>query len=152
MKTILIVLLTAINLNAKTIKEGDTTYTCSPVKTCEDELKQAKAEIAKLKKQIKNQKPVVVTKEVIVEKEAKPVVYRFETIKKVHKYHLVSIVYAPDIYTVEAKNISNNEAKAEARSKRVPGLIYQYQFDNGLTPLVGININGSLSLGLGLEF
>jgi hypothetical protein len=147
MKTMILTLLIALNINAKTIKEGDTTYTCNPVKTCDEKLQQAYAEIAKLKKQLKNQKTII--KEVTIEK---PVVYKFETIKKVHKYHLISIVYAPDIYTVEAKNISNNQAKAEARSKRVPGLTYQYQFENGLTPLIGMNINGSLSLGLGLEF
>ena len=147
MKTILLVLLAAINVNAKTIKEGDTTYTCNPVKTCDEKLQQAYAEIAKLKKQLKNQK--IIIKEVTVEK---PMVYRFETIKKVHKYHIVSIILLPTIDSVDAKVTSPTTAKAEANSSYKPGITYQYQFESGIVPQAGLLLNGNVLLGVGLEF
>ena len=134
--TMLIVLLAVGLVEAKTIKEGEQEYTCSPKKTCEEQLKAAKAEIARLKKQLQN--PVVVEKV----KETK--------IKK----HIISVVAVDNIKNVESKNISPSSASTEARTDLVPALSYQYQTDSGLTPLVGLTFANKTKLifGLGFEF
>ncbi len=136
--TALIVLFAAALVEAKTIKEGDQEYTCSVKKTCDEQLKAARAEIARLKKQLVEQPKVVV-----------------ETIEKVKiKKHLISVVAVDNIKNVESKNISPSSSSTEARTDLVPGLMYQYQLNSGLSPMVGLTFANKTKLmfGLGFEF
>jgi hypothetical protein len=135
----LILLLIPLSINAKTIKEGDTEYQCNPVKTCDQKLKTAYAEIARLKKQVK-------------------VVYVDRTVEKivektVIKKHIVSLSAVDSITLVEAKS-NGNTGLALAESSYSPLLTYQYQTDSGITPLVGLSFGNKLKpvFGLGYKF
>jgi hypothetical protein len=143
MKTFIMTLLLTITVQAKTIKEGDKEYQCSPVKTCEDQLKSARAEIAKLRKRVK-------------ELEAQPakVITMTEYVEETEvKKHIVSVLAVNDVKKIEA-SASGNTGKAEVRTGLVPALSYQYQFDMGLTPLLGVSFGKELNpiFGLGYEF
>lgn len=144
MKFLITILLFSLSLNAKTIKEGDQEYSCNPIikKTCEDELKKANAEIRRLKAK----KPVEVVKEVIKEVDK-------TNIKK----HIVSLDLHSGVTSNEVKTSSTNTtqtAEGKIETGYVPSLNYQYQFDSGLVPKVGVDIqkNPKLNFGLGYEF
>jgi hypothetical protein len=135
----LILFLIPLSINAKTIKDGDTEYKCNPVKTCDQKLKTAYAEIARLKKQVK-------------------VVYVDRTVEKivektVIKKHLVSVSAINSVDSIEA-NKSGNTATALAQSAYKPLITYQYQTNSGITPLIGLTFSFQprLMLGLGYEF
>ena len=135
--TMLIVLLAVGLVEAKTITEDGQEYSCNVKKTCDEQLKAARVEIAKLKKQLQN--PVVVV----------------EQVKEVEiKKHIISVVAVDNIKNVESKNISPSSASTEARTDLVPALSYQYQTDSGLTPLIGLTFANKTKLmfGLGFEF
>lgn len=146
MKLFLMMLMLVSIASAKTIKEGDTEYQCTPMENCEDQLKKLKAENARLKKQLKEKKEVQVVQ--IVEKPVEKVVYETE-IKK----HIISLVSANE--SNDAKVSTNaNTATATSETRYIPSLTYQYQFDNGITPLVGLGFGNQLKgvFGLGYEF
>lgn len=134
--TMFIVLLATVLVEAKTIKEDGQEYSCSVKKSCEEQLKAARAEISRLKKQLGEQPKVVV-----------------ETKKEIKK-HLISVIAIDNIKNVESKNISPSSSSTEARTDLVPALSYQYQMDSGLTPLVGLTFANKTKLmfGLGFEF
>lgn len=127
----------------KTIKEGDTEYQCSPVKTCDERLKVAYAEIARLKKQLK-QSATVVTKTEVVEK-----VIEKTKIKK----HIVSVLAIDSVKDVSASQVNANLAKASVTTGYIPAVTYQYQMDMGLTFLGGLSLGNEIKplLGLGFE-
>lgn len=137
---VLAALLTTSFVQAKTISENGQDYTCSPKKTCEDKLKQARAEIAKLKKQLAEKVTTVTVIETVTEVEVKK--------------HLISVIAVDNIKNVESRNISPSSASTEARTGLVPAVSYQYQTDSGLTPMLGLTFANKTKLmfGLGFEF
>jgi len=80
----------------------------------------------------------VVTKKVVVEKE-------------VIKHHILGLYAARDVSSAGV-NQSNGTATGTVQTAYEPGLKYQYQFNFGLVPEVGINIKGNPMVGLGFEF
>jgi hypothetical protein len=131
----------------KTIKEGDTEYQCNPVKTCDEKLKSAYAEIARLKKQLK-QSSVVITKTETV-----------ETVREVTKIkkHIISVVGHKSVIDVNTKTFTSGTtqvAEGMVETAYIPAIVYQYQFNNGTTPMIGLDINrgSGLVFGLGYEF
>jgi len=136
---------------AKTLKEGDQEYSCTPVKTCDERLKSAYAEISRLKKQLKEQ-----SKEVVKEK----VVYAERIVEKETtkiKKHIISVIAhksVQDISTDRDTTGPEYSAQTTVNTGYVPALTYQYQFDMGLVPMIGIDITkkSGLILGLGFEF
>jgi hypothetical protein len=128
-----------LSLNSKTIVQDNTEYQCNPVKTCDQKLKAAYAEIARLKKQVK-----IVYVDRTVEK---------VTEKTIIKKHIVSVSAINSVDSIEA-NKSGNTATAVAQSSYRPVISYQYQTDSGITPLIGLTFGFAprLMLGLGYEF
>ena len=124
--TIMIFLLAATIAFGKTIKEGEQEYSCNPVKTCEDQLKEAKAEIKRLKAQLKEQKVVIQDKVVVQE-------------KLVRKPHLVSLITHKTHYNFDSA-LSNDKATLEVTKGYTPAVTYQYLMENGITPLLGVDI------------
>ena len=138
MKYLLLILI-PLSINAKVITQDNTEYQCNPVKTCDQKLKAAYAEIARLKKQVKT---VIITHEVekVVE-------------KTVIKKHILSVSAVDSITLVEAKS-NGNTGLAVAESAYYPLVSYQYQTDFGITPLIGLSFGNKLKpvFGLGYEF
>lgn len=137
---------------AKTIKDGEQEYSCTPVKTCDERLKSAYAEISRLKKQLKEQSSKEVVKEKVVYAER---VVEKETTKI--KKHIISVIAHKSVQDVTTdRDTTGPEYSAEAKVNTgyVPALTYQYQFDMGLVPMIGIDITkkSGLILGLGFEF
>lgn len=147
MKYLLIIILAATTSFAKTIKDGNTEYQCNPIKTCDEKLKTAYAEIARLKKQLK-QSATVVTKVETVEK-----VTEVTKIKK----HIVSFIGHKVVLDVRTKTNNTGSsvyADTTVETGYVPAVTYQYQAKNGLTPLIGVDLNkmSGILFGLGYEF
>lgn len=134
MKTFIAMLLLSVTIHAKTIKEDNQEYTCTVKKPCDEQLKAARAQIALLKKQLKEQKPEIQIEE-------------FTQIQ----HHIVSLLLVRDLADVSTTTTATS-SKADVSVKYVPSLSYQYQFDNGLTPLIGSTSKGHLFGGLGFEF
>lgn len=134
MKTFIAMLLLSVTIHAKTIKQDDQEYTCSPKKSCDEQLKAARAQIVLLKKQLKEQKPEIQIEEFVE-----------------IKHHIVSLLLVRDLSDVSTTT-SANSTKADVRVNYLPSLSYQYQLDNGLTPLIGSTFKGHLFGGLGFEF
>ena len=146
MKYLLIIILAATTSFGKTIKDGDTEYQCTPVKTCDEKLKTAYAEIARLKKQLKQ--TTVITKVETVEK-----VTEVTKIKK----HIVSVIghkVVLDVRTKTNNTGSSVSADTTVETGYAPAVTYQYQAENGLVPLIGIDLNkmSGILFGLGFEF
>jgi hypothetical protein len=141
MKYLLMLLLTT-TVNAKTIKEGDTEYQCVVKKTCDEQLKAAKAEIKRLK-------------QLLLHKEVVEYPYPVEKIvtKTTIKKHIISILAVDTVQNLKAST-SGSSATASADSGLVPAVSYQYQADNGLVGLLGASFGSSVKpiLGLGIEF
>jgi hypothetical protein len=138
----LLMLLLSTTVNAKTIKEGDMEYQCQPKKTCDEQLKAARAEIKRLK-------------QLLLHKEVVEYPYPVEKIvtKTTIKKHIVSLVAIDSIQKVEVA-AAGSTAHASAESGLVPGITYQYQTDMGLVGLIGASFGASVKpiLGLGIEF
>jgi hypothetical protein len=86
----------------------------------------------------------VIIKEKIVEK---------QKIKK----HLISVVAHEGIISNESKTYQSGSTiigEGKIETNYIPAVTYQYQTDNGLVPLIGIDIKGNpkLNFGLGYEF
>lgn len=130
---------------SKTIKEGDKEYTCSPVRTCEEELALLKKENKRLKKLLSEKKVETVTVEV-----EKVVEVETEVIKK----HIVSLLIVNGVKELKTERVSADTVRATAKTGLVPAVAYQYQMDIGLTPLLGLELktNANLLFGLGYEF
>lgn len=149
MKTLLLILISSLALG-KTIKEGDKEFTCTPVKTCDEKLKAAYAEIKRLKKELKDE---IAIAPLLCE----PKVVTVERVVKKVKKHIVSVIAHN---TTTESNTSKDtigpvySATAEVSTAYVPAITYQYQFESGLTPLIGLDIkkNPKAILGLGIEF
>ena len=118
---------------------------CEIVKTytrCDVEKQKLRNKIAELERQVKelkDRKPLEAAVVTSVETETVDV----ETIK----HNILSIYMARDI-----ENASSNGNTATVQTAYEPGIKYQYQFDFGLVPEVGINVKGNPMFGLGWEF
>lgn len=136
---------------AKTVKEGDQEYSCTPVITCDERLKSAYAEISRLKKQLKEQSKEVVKEKVVY---AERIVEKETTKIKKHIISLIAHKSVQDIDTDKDSTGPEYSAEAKVNTGYVPALTYQYQFDMGLVPMIGIDITkkSGLILGLGFEF
>jgi hypothetical protein len=75
-------------------------------------------------------------------------------VKKVIKKHIVSVITSRDVEKINAYQTSSTTATAQVETGYVPAVTYQYQFDMGLTPLIGASFGSKVRpvLGLGFEF
>jgi len=142
---LLITLLSAVSFG-KTIKEGDVEYQCNPVKTCDEKLKAAYAEISRLKRLTKQ--TTVITK-----------IEKVETVKEVTKIkkHIISVIGHKSIIDTSTKTTTSGTtqtAEGQVVTGYIPAVTYQYQLDIGLVPMIGLDITSGSGLvfGLGLEF
>lgn len=140
MKLFFLILLFGCLLEAKTIKHENQDYQCTPVKSCEEQLKIARAEIKALKKQLKEKITVIITEIKEVE-------------KLVNRKNIISILAVKDVISVDSYTL-NNVAEAKVETGYIPAVTYQYKFDSGFTPLLGVSIGNNLNpiVGLGWEF
>jgi hypothetical protein len=97
---------------------------------------------------MKDCKPRVVTK--TVTKEIPVTVEKRVEVDKTKK-HLISIA-AHRAVTSSYTRTSPGLAEAGVDIKYVPALLYQYQFDSGLTPMLGVDTQLSPIFGLGFGF
>lgn len=145
--TVLVLLsaaLYAVNSEAKVIIEAEgNQYSCTKVKSCEDKLKDAYAQIAKLKKQIKdndlNHKTVVMVKEVLVEaKQSK---------------NTLSLDVRKDFTGISTRS-SGPVVTVEAEKNIVVGLNYYRHliFGTKLGAGAGLDTNGVPKLVMGFDF
>lgn len=150
MKYIIALLLAASLSQAKTIKEDGKEYQCNPVKTCEERLIAVRAELKKVKQQLKEEQDKLAFYSRVSEKETVVEVIKE---KKIIKKHILSVLAHK---TAESMSVEqgNNYANIESSTVYIPSITYQYQFDIGLVPLIGLDLykNTGLLLGLGLEF
>lgn len=125
---------------AKDIKEGDIEYSCKPKKNCDELLKNARSEIAVLKKKLAEKRTVVITEEIEVETE-------------VYRKHTLSLISSTESNDAKSTS-SSNYATSSAETRYIPALTYQYQFDNGITPLIGVGVGSRVKpiIGLGYSF
>lgn len=140
MKNLLIILLMyslPYNLlQAKTITESDgTQYQCTKLSTCDEKLKQAYAEIARLKKQ----KP----REVVVEK----------IVEAKQNKNLVVLEGRRDILGVNT-TVSGNQTKTVVDKDLVLGLDYYRRdmFKSNVGLGIGLDTNGVIKGLVGLSF
>lgn len=119
---------------------------CEVVKTftkCDVDKQALRNKIAKLEQeleQLRQKQPIVIINDIV----------REET---VILKHIVSVVaYETIISSSTSQN--NGVAQAEMSKGYVPAVTYQYQFDLGLVPLIGVDIKSKpqLIFGLGYEF
>lgn len=126
---------------AKKITEGNVTYQCVPEKNCEDKLKEARTEIARLKKKLKEQKPATIEKTVYVDK----------IVKKEAKKNILSLYTHRDVLGSDATTTANG-ATARTDSGFIPGIMYQRVTDSGLVFGAGVNTNAHPVFDLGYSF
>ncbi len=100
---------------------------------------------------------IAVLEKRIKELEGKPIPvitqYRFRdrvTEKQVIKHSILSLYMARDVSSVNVSQQGGGTATVQ--TSFLPGIKYQYQFNFGLVPEVGINTNGNPIFGLGFEF
>lgn len=144
MKYLLIILLPGF-LQAKIIKDGDLEYQCIPKKTCEDKLKNLTEENNKLKKQLVKETANIKIREIITTE---------TIIEKVKlKKHILSVLFVNDIKSSSSSS-SGLTSTANIKTGYTPAITYQYQFNNGITPIGGVSLGKDLNgiLGLGFEY
>lgn len=71
-----------------------------------------------------------------------------EVDKEVRPHHIVSLYMARDYFKTEP----NNAGGTTLETAYQPGIKYQYQFNMGLVPEIGINTKAHVLFGLGWEF
>jgi hypothetical protein len=151
MKHLLIGLLISFNLNAKTITQDGQEYSCSPKKSCQDELKAAKAEIKKLKKQLAEQKPVIQEKVVT---EEKIVVQERVVVKKAKEnLNIVQVGLRQDtVHT--GVSVSSNSATVTEYKDLVADITYYRRkvTSDGIGLGIGIDANGVIRGVFGVEW
>lgn len=150
MKYIIALLLASSLAQAKTIKEDGKEYQCNPVKTCEERLVAVRAELKRVKQQLKEEQDKLAFYDRTYQKETVVEVVRE---KKIIKKHILSVLAHKTTEEMLVEQ-GNNYAKIESSTIYIPAITYQYQFQNGLVPLIGVDLykNTGLLLGLGYEF
>ena len=131
MRLIIALILISFQTHAKTIKEGDREYSCSPKATCEERLKQAEEKLKQAKKQ--------------------RVIELVEVDRPVYKKHLFS-VFAHRAIVSKTSTSNGVNGTVGIRTELVPGFMYQYKFDNGFVPMLSFDGVGELAGGVGIEF
>lgn len=115
--------------------------------------------IEKLQKELKeleSRKETVEIRETVVEK---PVYVEKIVEKKVTKtkikHHIISIFGHPAATSSSSSSSSSpgtTTATGKVETEYIPGLMYQYQFNFGLVPMIGIDTEKQLIFGVGFEF
>lgn len=144
---------------------------CVPVKSCSEKLSDSRAEVKALKSklaalesknaQLSAQLVALESKnahlnaqlEASESKNSKTQVIEWTKVKYLtqkQKKHILSVVAHKSVQSVETSSSLNTE-KATVNMGYIPGLVYQYQFDSGVVPMVGTDKKG-LILGVGWEF
>ena len=135
--------------------KGSECEVVSVVTRCDVEKQTLKRKIARLEKRIReleSQKNLVQTvyvpRTVYVDRH---LVYQRTIEKEVVRHNIVSFYLARDLsgYT---NSQNNGVSSASVQSSFEPGIKYQYQFNFGLVPELGINIKGNPLFGLGFGF
>lgn len=130
------------------------------VTRCDVDKQKLRSKILKLEKQLaelENKAPEVkivdkiVVKDRVVVKEK--IVTQMKVVTKI-KHHIINLLVLDGVKSIDAYKLNSNTAKAEVETGPVLGLTYQYQFDSGITPLIGASFGyePKLILGLGYEF
>lgn len=119
---------------------------CEVVKTytkCDVDKQKLNSKIAKLEQELKELKAQV------------PKTYYFPVVeeKTIINKHIVSVVAHETLKSVES-SVSGNTAIGTVTTNYVPAITYQYQFDSGIVPLIGLDIKSkpNLMFGVGYEF
>ena len=73
------------------------------------------------------------------------------------KHHIVSVFFHQGVVSNETRSYSSGSkviGEAAIEENYIPAAAYQYQFNNGIVPMIGIDIkrNPKLNLGVGYEF
>lgn len=107
-------------------------------------------------RELETREKTVEVRETVVEK---PVYIEKVVEKKVTKtkikHHIVSAFGHPAATSSGSSSSSSpgtSSATGRVDTEYVPGLMYQYQFNFGLVPLIGIDTERQLIFGLGFEF
>lgn len=108
--------------------------------------------IEKLQKELetKKEKIIVVDKPVYVKS-----VFEKHVTKTRIKHHIVSIFGHPAATSSQSSSshsVHSATANGRVDTEYVPGLMYQYQFNFGLVPMVGVDTEKQLIFGAGFEF
>lgn len=130
---------------------------CVPVKSCSEKLSDSRAEVKALKSKLAalESKNAQLSAQLEASESKSSKVQTIERTKVKYltprlKKHILSVVAHKSVQSVETSSSSNTE-KATVNMGYIPGLVYQYQFDSGLVPMVGVDKKG-LILGIGWEF
>jgi hypothetical protein len=91
-----------------------------------------------------------------LEKETQQVVYQDRVIERKYvrtevRHNLLSLYTSRDI-TGASTSYNGTTATAEVDTGYIPGIMYQYQFNMGITPGIGVNTSGHPSFYLGYGF
>lgn len=138
MKHYLLILLLAGYTQAKTLTQDGQEYTCTPVKSCEEKLKEARAEIKRLKAKLA-EKP----KEVIV-----------ETNKEVDQQKNVIMLGARRDYAGLDSSQNGSSTTISERKNALLDISYMRRklFDSRIDAGAGVDARGVVRGFLGLEF
>jgi hypothetical protein len=137
--------------DAPTCKNGSDCEVVKVLTRCDVSKQELRNKIAKLERELKELKAQ--EKTVLVKETVKERVIEKTKIKK----HIVSVIAHNDVQSISStKDSTGPEYSAEAKVETgyVPAITYQYQFDMGLTPLIGVDVkkDPKLIIGLGYEF
>lgn len=137
---------------------------CKVVKVltkCDVDKYKLQRRIEKLQKELKeleSRKETVEVRETVVEKPVyiEKIVEKQVTKTKTRiKHHIVSIFGHPAATSSSSSSSSSpgtTTATGRVETQYVPGLMYQYQFNFGLVPMLGIDTERQLIFGVGFEF
>ena len=137
-----LILILAVLVNAQAVSgTGNNVNICQPKVTVNSCGSCCKTKTVYKDKIVTVEKKVVVEK--VVEKPTKT------------KHHIISVFGHKTFSGYNTKyyqNGSNNGAIVESETSVVPGLMYQYIFDNGLVPMGALDANKHGQLGIGYNF
>lgn len=140
MKYYLLILLLAGYTQAKTVTQDGQEYSCTPVKSCEEKLKEARSEIKRLKAKLA-EKP----KEVIV-----------ETIKEVEVDQQKNVIMLGARRDYSGLDSSQNGSSTTISERKNALLDISYMrrklFDSRIDAGAGVDARGVVRGFLGLEF
>ena len=154
MKSVFLILIGLFSVNAFASCPAEATgYDCQVVKVltrCDVEKAALRRKIYALEKKVKEleAKQVVQAKTVYIYKEK--VVEKHVVETKV-KHSILSLYTTRDVISSGSYQ-QGNTTTAVVHTGYEPGIKYQYQFNFGLVPEVGVNLKGNPLFGLGFEF
>jgi hypothetical protein len=166
MKTL--ILITLISLNVYAGQACDVGRDCEVVKVvtrCDVDKQALRNKIHKLEEELAKQKEkynaLYYQEKQVVEKEVVKTEVVYQDRVKIkerkvvdNKHHTLSLMAINTVTGVSAST-SGNTASAQANTGYSPGAMYQYRFDAGFTPAIGVSFSNSqtnLFGGLGWSF